>query len=204
MFICLFIFFCAHISFPSMPERCRNHSLQRRHGRSHLSNAVRPRSGFSTRTTVIFFFFFSSSSAHFLVFQAGSGTRSALISSSWALAGIYGERKKWAYSCMLLHNSAPLANVLPCDSENRKSMGEKAFVPADHLRCSLDSLTSRWKRSQPLQRSRNSAFPSQQIEEFWSKNVSRVAQRPSQVVVFCVCFCLCAFKPMSPMCVIWQ
>lgn len=25
---------------------------------------------------------------------------------------------------MLLHNSAPLADVLPCDTENRKSMGE--------------------------------------------------------------------------------
>lgn len=40
MFICLFFFFRAHISFPSMPERSWNHSLQRRQGRSHLSNAV--------------------------------------------------------------------------------------------------------------------------------------------------------------------
>lgn len=51
--------------------------------------------------------------AHVLLFVATRvGIRSALISWSWALAGIYGGNKP---TCMQLHNSALLANLFLCD-----------------------------------------------------------------------------------------
>lgn len=74
-----------------------------------------------------------------------------------------GKGKKRAHSCMLLHNSAPLADVLPCDTENRKSMGEdtqdaavteKTFCPCRSSAVQFGLFYEQVKAS------RNSAFPS--------------------------------------------
>lgn len=96
---------------------------------------------------------------------------------------------------MLLHNSAPLADGLPCDKENRKSMGEDtpdAAVRKSFCPCKASAVQFGLFHKQV------EAFPAagaesefcvsvaqlQQIEEFWSKNVSQVAERPSKGVVF--------------------